>query len=145
MTSEGGKKIRPAPGDVQTSPFAPLRPFMQSQEQDVDDGLRKLSAALDDFDMPVRLHVEVLDGSEVQRWNIEGGRGRSSVDRGAAESKADIRVVVRRETWLRIAQGTLSPFDALFAGRLRVGGDTELAKRLVQHLSDPDVPYVPPC
>jgi putative sterol carrier protein len=54
-------------------------------------------------------------------------------------------VVGRHETWLQIAQGKLSPFEAFITGRLLVGGDTELAKRLVQHLSDPSVPYVSPC
>jgi putative sterol carrier protein len=54
-------------------------------------------------------------------------------------------VVVRHETWRQIAQGKLSPFEAFITGRLLVGGDIELAKRLVQHLSDPSVPYVSPC
>ena len=49
------------------------------------------------------------------------------------------------DTWLQIAQGKLNPFDAFISGKLRVGGDVELAKRLVQHLSDPSVPYVSPC
>jgi putative sterol carrier protein len=54
-------------------------------------------------------------------------------------------VVMRPETWMQIAQGRMAPYDALFGGRLRVGGDLEKAKSIIQHLSDPAVPYVPPC
>jgi hypothetical protein len=46
---------------------------------------------------------------------------------------------------LAIAQGQLSPFDALFTGRLRFGGDGELGKRVARELSDPSLPFVPPC
>ena len=53
--------------------------------------------------------------------------------------------MLRKDTWAQIAGGRLSPYDALFSGKLRIGGDVELAKQLVQHLSDPSVPYVSPC
>jgi putative sterol carrier protein len=52
---------------------------------------------------------------------------------------------MRPETWMQIAQGQLAPYDALYAGRLRVGGDLEAAKELTQHLTDPASPYVQPC
>jgi putative sterol carrier protein len=44
-----------------------------------------------------------------------------------------------------MAHGRLSPFDALLSGKLRIGGDTALAKRVAQHLSDPSVPFVGLC
>jgi hypothetical protein len=39
----------------------------------------------------------------------------------------------------------LNPFDAFAGGRLLVAGDTDLGKRLVRHLTDPQFPFVSPC
>ena len=52
---------------------------------------------------------------------------------------------MRPETWAQIAQGQLSPYEALYSGKLRVGGDLEMAKMIVKHLTDPSAPYVAPC
>jgi len=142
--TQGGKKIRAAVGDRPPSPFARMRPLLQPHEQDAADGLRKLAAALDGFDARVRLHVQLVDGEAVEDWSIEGGAGKPAAQRRAPK-QADLRVVLRRTTWLAIAQGRLSPFDALFAGQMRFGGDGELGKRVARHLSDPSVPFVPPC
>jgi len=143
--TQGGKQIRMAVGDRPPSPFAPLRPLLKSHEQGAADGLRKLAAALAGLDARVRLHVQILDSEEgVEHWSIEGGTGKPVAQRRAPK-KPDIRLVLRRATWLAIAQGRLSPFDALFAGRMRFGGDSELGKRVARHLSDPSVPFVPPC
>jgi hypothetical protein len=142
--TEGGKTIRAAVGDRPPSPFAPLRPLLQPHEQDAADGLRKLAAALDGLDARVRLHVQLLNGDAVEHWTIEGGTGKPAAQQRTPE-QADVRVVLRRTTWVAIAQGRLSPFDALFAGRMRFGGDSELGKRVARHLSDPSVPFVPPC
>ena len=143
--TQGGKQIRMAVGDRPPSPFAPLRPLLKSHEQDAAGGLRKLASALAGLDARVRLHVQLLDSEAVEHWSIEGGTGKPSVQRRAPKKKADVRLVLRRATWLAIAQGRLSPFDALFGGRMRFGGDTELGKRVARHLSDPSVPFVPPC
>lgn len=149
--TEGGAKSRRTSGfdDAPTpSAFAPLRPFLKSNETDLFRGLENLSAELARLDSQVRLDVEVLEGSDTHAWVLECGLGRSLVrprPRAEKKKKPHVRVMVRHETWLQIARGKLSPFEAFITGRLLVGGDTELAKRLVQHLSDPSVPYVSPC
>jgi hypothetical protein len=142
--TQGGKKIRAAVGDRPSSPFAPLRPLLRPHEQDAADGLRKLAAALTGLDARVRLHVQLLDSETVEHWSIEGGTGKPTAHRRTPK-QANVRLVLRRATWLEIAQGRLSPFDAMFAGRMRFGGDSELGKRVARHLSDPSVPFVPPC
>ena len=65
--------------------------------------------------------------------------------RKGAPKEADVVVVMRPETWTQIAQGQLAPYEALYTGKLRVGGDFELAKAIVKHLTDPATPYVAPC
>jgi hypothetical protein len=142
--TDGGKKIREAVGDRPASPFAPLRPLLQAHEQDAGEGLNKLASALAGLDAPVRLHVQLVDGDAVEHWTVEGGTHHPAARRSTPKG-ADLHVVLRRATWLAIAQGRLSPFDALFTGRLRFGGNPELGKRVARHLSDPSVPFVPPC
>lgn len=141
MTIDGGKPIRPAFGDA-ASPFAPLQPLLDPQQNDVAAGISRVSMALDGFIEPASVHLRILGGTEVQNWDIRSG---PAVPVARAPDAADVRLVMQRDTWLRIVQGTLSPFDALFEGKVAVGGDTSLAKRLVEHLSDPAVPFVPPC
>lgn len=142
--TEGGKTIRAAVGDVPSSPFSALRALLEPHEQDAADGIHKLAAALDGLGAPVRLHIRVLDGETVDHFDVAAGTPNPAVHRRAPQS-ADVTLVVRRATWLRIAHGRLSPFDALLSGRLRVGGDTAIAKRIAQHLSDPAMPFVGLC
>jgi SCP-2 sterol transfer family len=143
MTWQGGKR----PPEVSVAPpFAPLRQLVKEPQQDFGHTFQNLAEALRDFDAPVRLHIRLLNDSEddhVEHWDVQGGTAPSA--RREEPKKADVLLVVRRGTWMEIVQGRLSPFDALFAGRLRVGGNLETAKRLTKHLSDPSVPYVPPC
>ena len=143
--TDGGKPHRTTtlPAAAPTA-FAPLRALLKSDETDLTQSLQNLSAELASFDAPIRLQVQVLEGSSTHDWELECGRDRVSASRRLA-NEADVRVVVRHDTWLQIAHGKLNPFDAFISGKLRVGGDVELAKRLVQHLSDPSVPYVSPC
>ena len=145
MTWQGGKKA----SDAAAPPiaFARLRPLVKGQKVDVAGSLTGLSQALRNYGSPLRIHVhlgEGADGEKVDHWEVEGGSAKATARNGKPK-KADVHVVMRPETWLQIAQGRLAPYDALFGGKLRVGGDLELAKRITQHLSDPAAPYVPPC
>jgi putative sterol carrier protein len=143
--TDGGKPHRTTRlATAAPTEFAPLRALLKSDETDLTQSLQKLSAELAGFDAPMRLQVQVLEGSSTHDWELECGRARISASRDSAK-EADVRVVVRHDTWLQIAHGKLNPFDAFISGKLRVGGDVELAKRLVQHLSDPSAPYVSPC
>jgi hypothetical protein len=143
MTSQGGKAVRP---DAPSSPFAPLRPFAADGD-DPAQGLEKLGRALHDYPTPLRVEFRLVSGSQdkaTEYWEILAGSGSVKAERQASKD-ADVIVVMRAETWQQIAQGVLAPYDALYSGRLRVGGDFEAAKALTRHLSDPSIPYVSPC
>jgi hypothetical protein len=114
---------------------------------DVSTSVTKLSQALASYGTPARIHLRLLDNEDTQRvdhWDVEAGSP-SATARPGKPASADVVLVLRQDTWLQIAQGHLSPFDALFGGRLRVGGDLELAKQITRHLSDRSVPFVSPC
>src|SRR5687768_4078250 len=137
MTWQGGKR---APDENTGPAFAPMQRLLEEDKQEPEESFQKLAQALKNYDAPVRLHIRLLNEDKVVHWEVEGGSGRSAARRNEPK-EADVFVVVRRETWVQIAQGRLSPFDALFSGRMRIGGNIEAAKRIAQHLSDPTVPF----
>jgi hypothetical protein len=144
MTYQGGKKAREE-NVAPSSTFACLQPLLEGHEQDIPESLQRLAQALGSYDSPVRLQIRVIgEDQTVNSWDVKDGSASSAARRSKAKA-GDVVVVVRHETWLQIAQGRLAPFDALFEGKLRVGGDLELAKSITQHLSDPAVPFVSPC
>jgi hypothetical protein len=143
--TEGGKRHHDGfSGAPRASAFAPLKTLLRPHEQDAATGLRNLSSGLKSFGSRVRIHVQLVDGDQTDHWTIESGKGKPSVQK-TAPKKAEMVVVMRPETWIAIAQGRLSPFDALFSGKLRFGGDGTLGKEVVRHLSDASVPFQPPC
>lgn len=143
MTWQGGKRGREV---APRSPFARLKP-LAGERDDAATGLQKLAKALSGYGSSVRLHVRLIggaDGETVDHWEVQAGSTSAKVERREPK-KADVIVVMRPETWVQIAQGQLAPYEALYAGKLRVGGDLEAAKAITRHLSDPAETYVAPC
>ena len=143
MTWQGGK-LRREQGE--TLSFARLRTLARPQD-DAAKGINQLSKALNGLGKQVRLHIGLVSGPDaarVQHWDVQGGAKSGKVTRGKPK-EADVVVVMRPETWAEIAQGQLAPYEALYSGKLRVGGDFEMAKAIVKHLTDPSAPYVAPC
>ncbi len=143
MTWQGGKLTREA---RPTSPFARLKPLAEETD-DAETGLKHLAKALSNYRKPATLQIRLVTGNEgerVEHWEIKAG-SRDAKPQRRNSKKADVVVVMRPQTWNRIALGMLAPYDALFAGKLRAGGDLETAKDITRHLSDPRFPYVSPC
>jgi putative sterol carrier protein len=145
MTWQGGKigrEARPLPA------FAKLKPLASAQD-DPAQALEKLAKALSNYATSVTLHVRLLsakDETTVEHWEIAvGTKNAKAVQKEAKTADGDVIVVMRRETWSQIAQGHLAPYEALFTGKLRVGGDFQAAKDITRHLSDPSVNYISPC
>jgi putative sterol carrier protein len=140
MTWQGGKR----PPEAVSSPFARLAPLIdRHKEVDLDASVRALARAVQSAKSSARLHIQLVTGAEgesVDDWELAAGDAKRH-----APKDADVIVVMRPETWIAIARGQLAPYDALFAGKLRIGGNVEAAKELVRHLSDPATPYVSPC
>jgi hypothetical protein len=142
MTWQGGK-LRLDDG---VPSFARLRTVAGPQD-DAAKSLEQLSKALGGFAKPVRLHIRLVSGVEgeiIEDWLVQGGARNAKAKQGRPKD-ADVTVVMRPETWAAIAQGRLAPYEALYAGRLRVGGDFETAKAIVKYMTDPATTYVAPC
>ena len=147
--TQGGKPCRASTVETPTpSAFVPLRPFLKSNETDLSRGLENLSGGARPPRLPgaprrgsarglghpslgPRMRARPFVGAPPPpRWKEEEAQRPGG---GASRDVAADR------------PGEAHPFEAFITGRLLVGGDTELAKRLVRHLSDPSVPYVSPC
>src|SRR5688500_12073209 len=87
--------------------FAPLRALLKPDETDLTQSFQKLSAELAGFKDSMRLQVQVLEGSSTHDWELECGQNGVSASRHSAQEAADVRVVVRHDTWLQIARGKL--------------------------------------
>jgi putative sterol carrier protein len=143
MTWQGGK-LRREVGPI--SAFARLKPLAKDRD-DPTMAIKALASALSGYRTVVNLHVRLVsgdDGESVEHWHVQGG-SKTAKAQQKEPKKSDVVVVMRPETWLQIAQGRLAPYEALYSGKLRVGGDLEAAKAIVQHLTDPASPYQPPC
>lgn len=133
MIREGAKSSREEWSDRPATVFAPLRPIVDEGVSELDASVRGLADAISGVEHSPRIQLRLVEGDETVETLA------------TSDGEPDVIVVLSRETWLAIAQGRLAPYEALVTGRLRVGGDVELAKRVTQHLSDPSVPYVEPC
>ncbi len=143
MTWQGGKLRRVEGGGLT---FARLRRFA-GQQGDAAKSLEQLAKALSGLGTLVRIHIQLVSGTNgetVEHWEVHGGSKAGKAKKGKPKD-ADVVVVMRPETWAQIAQGQLAPYEALYLGKLRVGGDFEKAKAIVKHLTDPAAPYVAPC
>ena len=143
MTWQGGKLRRE---DSRALLFARLRTLAGPQDNAVKS-INQLSKALSGFGKAVRLHIRLVSGAygeTVEHWDVQSGTKRGKATK-AKPKGPDVVVVMRPETWAQIAQGQLAPYEALYSGKLRVGGDFEVAKAIVKHLTDPSAPYVAPC
>ncbi len=143
MTWQGGKRAR----EVEPSfSFARLTP-LAGEGDDPARALESLGRALSDYPSPLRLEVRLVSGGDdesVEHWEVPAGSSSPRVRRKQSKD-ADVVVVMRPETWMQIARGLLAPYEALYTGRLKVGGDFEAAKAITRCLSDPSSPYTPPC
>jgi SCP-2 sterol transfer family len=143
MTWQGGKR----PRDQKPSPFARLKP-LGKLEDDAATSFDYLAKALSGYNKPVRLQIRLVnetEGATVEHWEVLGGSKSAKAKKNAKPKTADVVVVMRRETWAQIAQGMLAPYEALYTGKLRVGGDFEVAKAITKYLTDPAAHYVAPC
>jgi hypothetical protein len=143
MTWQGGKRAREV---GPSSPFARLKP-LADEGDDPARAMEMLGDALSDYPSPLRLEVRLVSGSDeegVEHWEVPAGSNGSGVQHKQSKDP-DVIVVMRPETWMQIARGLLAPYEALYTGKLRVGGDFQAAKAITRCLSDPSSPYVPPC
>jgi putative sterol carrier protein len=121
----------PAPTKARKVQFAALKKLVDPGEEDLGKGFARLSEALKASGELADVQFDIVRGRATRRWTLMlEPKAAAAAER--ASRRPDLRVLIRQETWQRIAAGELSPLDAFLAGELRIRGDTELAKRLLK-------------
>jgi hypothetical protein len=134
-TWQGGKRGREV---APSSPFASLKPLVGEADNPAK-GLEMLSDALRGYPNPLRLHVRLVSGEEddesVEQWEVQAGTdGFQAAADGVKRRRRDRGDAPRDVDAYR--PGRPGPYEALYTGRLRVGGDFEAAKAVTRYLSD---------
>jgi putative sterol carrier protein len=112
----------------------PLRPELATTFHRVAEILSKTQNG-----KPLQLQFSILDkeAEEPTPWSVVITKEGPKVEQKAAE-RPDVELITAAETWWEIAEGKLSPLEALVTGRLRVRGHLERAKRVfLQDLAVP--------
>jgi putative sterol carrier protein len=104
----------------------PLRPELATTFQRVAEILSKSRNG-----RPLQLQFSILDKNSEQPtpWSVAITKEGAEVAQEAAE-RPDVEIITAADTWWQIADGQLSPIEAFIAGRLRVRGNIERAKRV---------------
>lgn len=115
--------------------FATFRSIAEPSREQLAESLQKIGEQLTGTKERGTVQLRVLGTTgRDETWTVDLGDAGVSVSKTATE-KPVLEIVTRGETWSRIVSGAISPIDAFVTGKVRVRGDTELAKRLVLHLA----------
>ncbi len=121
----------PAPTRARKVQFAKLKNLVEPGEKDLGKAFTRLSETLRSSGELAEVQFDIVRGRTTHRWTVSlEPKAAAAAER--ASRRPDLRLLLRQETWQRIAEGELSPLDAFLSGELRIRGDTELAKRLLK-------------
>jgi putative sterol carrier protein len=114
--------------------FARLKDLTGGGQAGLPEIFSNMAALLADagIDLGMEFHICVDQAFQVFSLHVAGGTSQAET---GPRPDADLVLITSQETWQEIASGSLSPFDALGAGRLRLRGDTHLAVRALKHLA----------
>lgn len=114
--------------------YVTLRKLTEPTERDIDRTFGRMAELLRESGESGRVHFRIVDAQARLSWSLDLNREVCHA-RAEAIEHPDLEVVTRRETWWQMAEGSLSPLDAIFQGKLAVRGDVELGKRLLKKLA----------
>lgn len=80
-----------------------------------------------------RIQFNIRIGEERQYWCLELDEKTCSVNKKKFE-KPELEISTQAKTWLKVAEGTISPIEAIAKGKLSFRGDLELGLRLFKLL-----------
>jgi putative sterol carrier protein len=114
--------------------YAKLKPILKPAGKKVStteltESVKGLAGTLEKGREVGRLALSILDGRQRHSYAIELVRGRSTVATNP-EGRSDLQIACRKDTYVQIVSGELSPADAFLTGRLEVHGNLGFAKRV---------------
>jgi hypothetical protein len=117
--------------------YAKIRKLTDPKKGDVieqfEGAAKRITDILDGTDLRGRVQFKVGIGEKKHYWSLELGKkigiGRERYD------KPDVEILARATTLQKIAEGKISPIEALGTGLMRILGDLELAERFYKRLA----------
>lgn len=76
-------------------------------------------------------------GAQAGEWNAVLRDGKCDVARGIPRQKPNLSLSVDSGEFMRILGGELDGVEAFMAGTIKIAGDMELARRLMQAFTNP--------
>jgi len=130
--------------------YAKVRLLSGQPEPEIEGTLRKLAERLSKSGEKGSLGVRLVGDHEREVWFVDFRKPEPRVERvadpaGNYREPIDFEVITRPDTWRGIASALLSPIEAFLRGELRLRGDAELAKKVVQKLATSKTDLVDPC
>jgi SCP-2 sterol transfer family len=130
-----GERLRADP--VLADFLSPFPRLTDSEKSDLGRTFERFGELIGGSEVRARVQFGVLqgdgEGETVRSWSLELGPDACAVSAERVH-RPDVEVLVAEETWRRLADGTLAPLEAFGRGEMRVRGDIQLARRLVQLL-----------
>jgi SCP-2 sterol transfer family len=122
-------------GDPVLADFlSPLPRLTEPGEDDLGRTFERLGEIVGGSKLRARVHFRVVEGEgkseRARSWSLELGPDACSVS-AERTHRPDLEVLVTEATWRRLAEGAISPLEALGQGGLRVRGSVRLARQLV--------------
>jgi putative sterol carrier protein len=110
-----------------------LPPLGGAEGGDLEASFSRLADLIGAPEAPLSIVIHVADESELQSRAIHAAASGCKVTDVVPESP-DVELILDAHTWRAIASGELSLVEAFARGRMRVRGDIDDARRLVQQL-----------
>jgi putative sterol carrier protein len=125
------ERIRDEPvlGDFAT----PLPRLSREGSDDLGATFERLSELIGASKETTTLNFRIADDAGSHLWSVTTEPGGCSVTTELTRAP-DLEVIVDAETWSQIANGSVSPLEALGRGKMRVRGDVSRARRIVRRL-----------
>jgi putative sterol carrier protein len=111
-----------------------LRSLTGPTERDLGSTFQRMAELLGGSDERARIQFRILNGARQLCWCLELAQQVCQV-RTEIIDHPDFEIITKAETWWQIAGGSLSPLRAFTQGKMRVRGNIELGKRLLQRLA----------
>jgi putative sterol carrier protein len=116
--------------------FAKLKKLAAPGKGDSAPAFERLAKLLESSAEVADVQIDLTDGRKTDSWTVSLDRKTAVASNGPAR-RPDVRIIVSRKTWQKIAGGEQSPLDAFVSGELRIRGNTELAERLFKRAAGP--------
>jgi len=114
-----------------------LRKLRAPLEKDLEMTFQRMAELLKKSEEKARIQFRITDGEQESYWGLELGPTACRVHTKKAE-RPDFELITDAETWWQIAEGLLAPLRAFTQGKMRLRGDLELGKRILQRLASPE-------